>query len=66
VSDERRTLHLPEDLCRLAEQKFGHRFADAAQLLEYVLRELTRDDAARLDEQELRMIEQRLRELGYL
>jgi hypothetical protein len=31
-----------------------------------VLKELTRDDADRLDEKEQRMIEERLRGLGYI
>jgi hypothetical protein len=45
-----------------AEKKFG----SLEQLLEYVLRDLLRDDDARRDEAEQRMVEQRLRDLGYL
>ena len=66
MSGPRRNISLPDDLCAAAQQKFGHKFADVEALLEYILRELVRDDAARLDEEEQRMIEQRLRELGYL
>jgi hypothetical protein len=57
-----RTVSLPADLCIRAEKKFG----SLEQLLEYVLRDLLRDDAAQRDEGEQRMIEQRLRDLGYL
>jgi hypothetical protein len=45
---------------------FGDHFGGVEQLLEYVLRDLTREDATRTDEDEQRMIEQRLRDLGYL
>ena len=63
---EMRTVQLPADLCAQAEKQFGQKFGSVEQLLEYVLRELLRDDATRADEGEQRMIEQRLRELGYL
>jgi len=56
------TVSLPADLCMRAEKKFG----SLEQLLEYVLRDLLRDDDARRDEAEQRMVEQRLRDLGYL
>jgi hypothetical protein len=61
-----RKVSLPTELCTRAERKFGQRFGTLEQLLEYVLRELVRDDAAQADENEQRMIEQRLRDLGYL
>ena len=63
---EMRPVSLPAELCTQAEKKFGRRFGSLEQLLEYVLRELVRDDAAQADEKEQRMIEQRLRDLGYL
>jgi hypothetical protein len=61
-----RTVTLPNELCSQAEKKFGERFSTLEQFLEYVLRELVRDDAAQADEREQRMIEQRLKDLGYL
>jgi hypothetical protein len=61
-----RTINLPAELCSRAEKKFAPRFSTLEQLLEYVLRELVRDDAAQTDEREQRMIEQRLKDLGYL
>jgi hypothetical protein len=66
MTGSRRQVSLPEDLCATLEQKFGHKFPNFEALLEFALRELARDDAARLDLQEQRLIEQRLRELGYL
>lgn len=63
---EMRNIGLPAELCLQAEKRFSERFGSLEQLLEYVLRDLLRDDAAQADEGEQRIIEQRLRELGYL
>jgi len=63
---EMRTIQLPADLCAAAEKKFGQRFGSLEELLAFVLRDLTRDEANQLDEAEQRLVEQRLRELGYL
>jgi hypothetical protein len=63
---EMRDVQLPADLCSGAEKKFGHVFASLEELLIFVLRDLARDEAARSDEDEQRLVEQRLRELGYL
>ncbi len=63
---EMRNVQLPADLCAAAEKKFGHVFASLEELLIFVLRDLARDEAARSDENEQRLVEQRLRELGYL
>ncbi len=63
---ETRAVELPAELCVRAEKRFGEKFGSLAQLLEYVLRDLLRDDAAQADEGEQRILEQRLRELGYL
>jgi hypothetical protein len=63
---ETRNVALPADLCAEAEEKFRRQFGSVEQLLEFVLRDLLRDDARRADEAERRMVEQRLRDLGYL
>ena len=63
---EMRTVNLPAELCVRAEEKFGEKFGSLEKLLEYVLENLLRDDADRADEREQRIIEQRLKELGYL
>ena len=62
----RREVSLPEELCASAEQRFGARFASLEALLEFVLRELLRDDADKLDQAEQSVLEKRLRDLGYL
>jgi len=61
-----RDVHLPADLCTAAEKRFGDSFGSLEEFLVFVLRDLTRDDAASADEAEQRLVEQRLRELGYL
>jgi hypothetical protein len=66
IVSETRTLHLPAELCAQAEARFGKKFGGIENLLEFVLRDLLRDDAARLDEAEKLLVEQRLRDLGYL
>jgi len=62
----RRQISLPEDLCTVAERRFGSRFENLESLLEFVLRELTRSDVESLDQAEQSVLEARLRDLGYL
>jgi hypothetical protein len=66
TTSELRSLQLPSTLCERAEQRFGARFGSVEQLLTFVLQELLRDDAAQMDQSEQRIIEQRLRDLGYM
>ena len=61
-----RQVQLPEDLCTAAEKKFAARFHSVEELLEFVLRDLVQDFAAAADENEQRIVEERLKELGYL
>lgn len=61
-----RNVSLPENLCAAAEEKFGQSFGGLQEFLIFVLRELVNDQAGRMDEEEQRLVEQRLRELGYL
>ena len=63
---ERRQLSLPEELCAQAEQRYGKRFARLEELLEFMLIEMLREDGQQLDGQEQRIVEERLRELGYI
>jgi len=62
----RRQVSLPEELCVAAEQRFGARFQSLESLLEFVLREIVRNDAETLDRAEQAIIEKRLRDLGYM
>jgi hypothetical protein len=63
---EMRELRLPEQLCMAAEKKFDRVFGNLEELLISVLRDLTRDEATQLDQAEQKVVEERLRELGYL
>ena len=61
-----RMVSLPHDLCAEAEKQFKSRFDSVEALLTFVLQEITRTDANQLDESEERILEQRLKDLGYL
>jgi hypothetical protein len=61
-----RDLRLPADVCAAAEKRFGHVFGSLEELLVFVLRDLLRDEAGSADQAEQRLVENRLRELGYL
>ena len=61
-----RDLKLPAELCARVESKFGDRFGSVEELLAFVLSELLHDEAAQADQQEREIVEQRLRDLGYL
>ena len=62
----RRQLSLPEDLCATAEQRFGSKFDNLESLLEFILKELTGSKADTLDQSEQALLEERLRNLGYI
>ena len=62
---EMRQIILPEDLCAGAERRYVEHFANITELLTFVLRELN-EGSAQVDEAEERIIEIRLKELGYL
>ena len=66
MSDNVRDVHLSSDLCRMAEQKYANRFSTVEQLLTYLMEQLVRDDATKMDQEEQRIIEQRLKDLGYI
>lgn len=61
-----RTVAVPEELCQAAERKFAHRFDTLDELLTELLKELLRDSALLTDENEQRVIEERLKGLGYI
>lgn len=61
-----REVRLPEDLCSQIEQLYGKRFGPLEQFLIFVLEELSRDSAVRVDKAEQQIIEERLKDLGYI
>lgn len=63
---EIRNVELPADLCSAAEKKFARTFANLEELLTFVLRDLVRDEAAKLDQAEQQLVQDRLKALGYL
>jgi hypothetical protein len=66
MASELREVRLPAELCSEAERRYAARFGDLEQLLTFLLRELLRDDAAQMDQAEQGVVEQRLRDLGYI
>jgi hypothetical protein len=66
MASELRDVRLPAELCSEAERRYAARFGDLEQLLTFLLRELLRDDAAQMDQAEQGIVEQRLRDLGYI
>jgi hypothetical protein len=62
----KRNVSLQEELCASAERKFAAQFGSVDSLLEFILQELLRDDAEKLDQQEKAILEKRLRDLGYI
>jgi hypothetical protein len=63
---EFREIRLPADLCASAEKTFAGKFGNIEELVTYLLREITSDAAVRIDEAEQKMIEERLKALGYI
>ena len=67
TTESLRDVRLPSHLCEAAEKLLKQSpFATLEELLAFVLKELTARDATPLDQQERGLIEQRLRDLGYL
>ncbi len=66
MSSELRDIRLPAELCNDAEKRFAARFSSVEELLVFVLQELLRDQATQMDQAEQRVIEQRLKDLGYI
>lgn len=66
MSDKLREVRLSRELCDAAERKYGSRFGGLEPFLNFVLQEATRDEATAMDEAEQRIIEERLRDLGYV
>ncbi len=66
MSVEMRTINLSSELCRRAEQRFAAHFNNIEELLQYVLGFILSSETAQADQSERSMIEQRLKDLGYL
>jgi len=62
----RRSVNLSTDLCDRAERELGLDFGGLEPLIEYILSYLLQDDSLQTDQAEEKLVETRLRELGYL
>jgi hypothetical protein len=63
---EYRTVRLPEQLCCDAEKWLAGRFDNLEALISFLLQEVVRDDTAKLEQAEEKLVQQRLKELGYI
>jgi hypothetical protein len=61
-----REVRLSSELCQAAEQRYAAQFGSLEKFLEFVMQTLVRDDAAQMDQAEQRIIEERLKNLGYI
>ncbi len=61
-----RTVKLPEDLCMTAEKFMAGRFESLEAFISFLLQEVVKDDVSKFDRAEEQMIEQRLKDLGYI
>jgi hypothetical protein len=66
LTTEYRTVRLPEDLCKEAEKWMTGRFPDLETLLSFLLREIVKDETGKFDQAEEDMVQQRLKDLGYI
>ena len=63
---EWRSVQLSEALCAAAEQKYAATFSSVQDLLTFLLKEVLVDPTPQLDKDEQKMVDQRLRDLGYV
>ena len=61
-----RSIRLPEELCEQAERWLKGRFDSLEALITFALQEIVNDESSRLDQQEEEIVQQRLRDLGYI
>lgn len=66
LMSESREIRLPVDLCAAAEKKFGNVFPSLDELVAFLLQELVSRDSIDLDRADLAVVEERLRDLGYI
>ena len=59
-------MRIPEPLCEDAENWLKGRFENLEALITFALQEIIKDEGTKLDRQEEEMVQQRLRDLGYI
>ena len=63
---EYRSIRVPEPLCDKAERWMNGRFESLEALVAFILQEIVDEKGARLDQQEEELVQQRLKDLGYI
>ena len=66
MANQLRTVQLSEELCLNVETWLKGRFDSLEELLSFLLEEIVKDESATLDQQEEEIVQQRLRDLGYI
>lgn len=67
MSQSYRQIQLPSDLCARVEDTFvGDEFDSLEELLHFLLRQAVREEAVELSVAEQELIEERLKNLGYI
>jgi len=62
-----RELRLPADVCKKMEQRLqGSQFPSLEEFLTFVMREISSSDTSKIKSKERELLEQRLRDLGYM
>jgi hypothetical protein len=61
-----REVKLDATLCEAAEKMFAARFGGLEPFLNSLLEQLTSNEAATMDENERKIVEKRLKDLGYI
>ena len=64
--DQYRNVRLPEGLCSEADAWLKGRFESLDALIIFALQEIIKDESAKLDQEEEEMVQQRLKDLGYI
>ncbi len=63
---EFRDIRLPEGLCADTEKWLEGKFDSLESFLVVLLQEITKNDGRKFDEAEQQLVEQRLKDLGYM
>ena len=63
---ESREIRLPANLYAAAEEKFGSTFQTVDDLVVFLLKEVLRRDTIDMDRADQAIVEERLRDLGYI
>jgi len=63
---ESREIRLPIELCAAVEKKFGKTFGSIEEMVLFLLQELAKSETTELDRADQAVVEERLRELGYI